>query len=455
MSHIKKTLSWLLVSALFFQISFNSLEKNVVYASAFVQIEEGILEEDFIVEDKILQFQISPQYIMEKMINENGIYEYKLNEKIISQAYVIEATVGVTTRIEIFNQLPKEIENYDIDWLAVIGKFAVGTAIIIAVGIVSHVTQGATYFIFASPEKVLKDALIGGAIGASLSLVLKNIKDGKPIDEATLKYTIEGFADGYMWGAITSVLLVAIKDFKMLKAFKRATGRLAKIKLDGTVLDKAGRIIGRAYYDSKGLWHLVDEVAHTVSIFDSTGKELLSLAANSLPANAILKLGAETATKICHTDDLGRIYRVDDKLLPDITYQFRNNVYRTDAKGRIAQLDFSQLELKSELRPRFSIADSKQVIAREKLITTDHNGHLIADLFNGDNTMANIVRMDAKVNQGKVKAIENSWRKAINEGKKVSGSITISYKGSAFRPSEFIYSYNDGSGSIIKTILNH
>ena len=78
---------------------------------------------------------------------------------------------------------------------------------------------------------------------------------------AAKKYAVEGFADGYMWGAISSVLKITGKNFKRLKAFKMATGGSAAIKADGTVFDEAGKRIGQAFYDNENVWHLVDETS--------------------------------------------------------------------------------------------------------------------------------------------------------------------------------------------------
>ena len=422
-------------------------------AESFIRIEEGKLDETLIEESLVSEEYLSQQYIREHLIYEDDIYEYRIDEDVIAQAYIFETKVSVNTTSEMVEILPRQIDDYEIDWPAVIGKFAVGTAIIIAVGVVHHVTGGSAYFVMATPAEVARDALIGGAFGAALDVLIHDIINGKTVETGAIKYAIEGFADGFMWGAIGSVLKVAGKNFKRLKAFKAATGGALKIKLDGTVLDAAGNAVGKAYYDSKNLWHLVDEVAKTTRVFDQAGRELLSMAGAGLPANSALRLGADAAFKLCYTDANGVIFRVGDELLPNMTYVIDGITYMTDKYGRIVSTEFAQLTLKDGARQL--IADSRFCIGHGEARTGDDLGHLIADMFNGDNTMANIVLMDGHVNKSPVKAIELSLKKAIQAGKQVSGRIDIAYSGHKFRPTEFIYSYDIGEGLVTKLIANH
>lgn len=449
-----RLLALLIVASLFIPTLEIPFPVYSVLAESFIRIEEGKMEEALIEESLVSEELLSQQYIREHLIYEDDLYEYRLNEDIIAQAYVFETKVSVNTTSEMVGILPRQIDDYEIDWPAVIGKFAVGTAIIITVGVVHHVTKGASsYFIMATPADVARDAFVGGAIGAALDVVIHDILNGKTVEPGAIKYAIEGFADGFMWGAIGSVLKVAGKNFKRLKAFKTATGGALKIKLDGTVLDAAGNVVGKAYYDSKNLWHLVDEVAQTTRAFDKAGKELLSMAGAGLPANSTLRLGADAAFKLCYTDANGVIFRVGDELLPNMTYVIDGVTYMTDKYGRIVSTEFAQLTLKDGARQ--VIADSRMCIGHGEARVGDDLGHLVADMFNGDNTMANIVLMDGHVNKSPVKAIELSWKRAIQEGKQVSGRIDISYAGHKFRPSEFIYSYDIGEGLVTKVITNH
>lgn len=447
----RKAFSLLLIVILVFQFS-----QSTANVSDQIIIKEGKLEEYLLEEQFIYESYLEPQYIYENVKYEDGIYEYIIPEQFQCETFLYEITITPETITNLVEILPPQLNDYNIDWPGVIAKFAIGTTIIISVGVLHWLTKGvSSFFIMASPGKVAKDAFVGGVIGTVMNLTINEIKNnGSLPDQALCKYAIEGFAEGYMWGAITSVLKVEVKNLKRLYQFKKATGGLLKLKLNGEVLDQSGNIIGKAYYDSSNVWHLVNESANTTTIFDSTGKELSTQVGTVLPANNKLSLGSGTTAHVCYTDESGIIYRVDDTLKPNITYKLGNNVYSTDSKGRIIRVEFNHLELKDPGRPRWPIADTMKAIGKNNAKVSDQRGHLIADQFNGNNTMANIVPQSQKVNQSLVKEIENTWADALQEGNNVSGFIQISYKGSSFRPSSFNYTYDCGSGLIEKIIPN-
>ena len=452
--------SRLLIISIIFQIGF--VPYNTALAlSSFVSIEEEHLPEDIFSEEKIEEYRLSPSYIEENLVYENGIYEYEINENILCQSYVIEATVGVTTIEQIHSKLPPRIDDYDINWPAVIGKFAVGTVVIIAVGIINHYTHVSTLYAMASPVEVTKCALVSGAISATINTLRHSVK-GETDGKAILKYSIEGFADGYMWGAITSVLKITSGISKRLSAFKTASNGLLTIKLDGTVLDATTKaVVGRAYF-CDDVWYLVNDVDRIVSVFDRHGNEILGSAAteilsqseSGLPANDLLRLGTSQQHQTCRTDENGLVYRVENELLPNIQYQLSGHTYVTDASGRIETVIFPDLKLRGSDRSRLDIADPKSIIGHGSWLTGDDRGHLIADWFNGDNTIANIVPQSSSINHGKILEIERTMAKALSEGKSVSGSIKILYNGTTYRPSEFIYEYDLGNGLITEYISN-
>lgn len=428
--------------------------------SSSTLISEHAIKEVLIYEKYINQGKTTEEYIVENLLYEDEIYEYKINEDIISEAYIIKVIAGETTEEEILAQLPEDIEEYDIDWVKVISRFAVGTTIIIAVGVVNHVYGGSTYFVFGSPATVAKDALIGGAMGAAINEVINSIKDGKPTHKAIKKYAIEGFAEGYMWGAITSVLKVASKNFKMPKSLKFSDGKSVKIAVDGSVVDDTGAV-WKAYNQKDGIFLKMDGTKENiVRLFDSSGKELVkattddltTIAVNILPPNTNFKLGTDKAAKIYKTDDVGQIFRVDNELLPNTYYELNGYNYTTDDLGRIIKADFKKLKLKSEYRLGF--ADIMDDIGKGFNKTRDQRGHLIADRFGGDNSLANLVPMDENINLSEYKIIENLWAKSINEGKNVSGTIKMNYTGKSFRPKNFDISYDVGERLVNKLIQN-
>lgn len=449
----KRVVALTLVFTFFCQILVGCGDNNS-QSNGNQSIQEEFVEEQFVFEDEVAEEKLTEEYIVENMVFENGIYEYQLTENIIAQTYVIEITVGELSEEEILNLLPPEIDEYNIDWPRVIAKFAVGTSIIIAVGVISGIVKTPAYFVMATPAEVSKEAFAGGAILASLNVALECASDETVISKKVQKYAIEGFADGYMWGAIESVLRIEVSNIKRLNAFKLATGAKLTIKADGTVYDTAGKLIGKAVYDKDGIWHLIDEVDDVIRFFDSKGKELLELAGNKLPANTILKFASEVSDILYYTDDVGNIMRAGDDLLPNITYQLDGHKYTTDKYGRIEKVVFDNLQLKPEGRSRLTIAERMSQIGKGDALVNDQRGHLIADRFDGNNTLANIVPMSPNANQVEVAEIEAIWAKCLEQGGHVSGTIEIVYSKSSFRPIEFIYTYDIGNGMVTKVISN-
>lgn len=421
-------------------------------------VVESEINEQFLNELHIDEQQLKASYIIENVIFNDGVYEYKINENIVCQVYLIETIISETPEKDIKFLLPEEINDYDIDWPKVIGKFAIGTSVIIAVGVVNYFAKS-TFFVFGSPITVAKDALIGGAIEMALNEVIACAKEGKNVRKAAKKYVIEGFAEGFMWGAISSVLKIFSENFKRLEKFKLATGGALRIKADGSVFDDAGKLIGEAVYRKDGTWYLWNRTSKTVlRAFDSSGKELTGVAfqgMSNLPANEKLRLGTDSAAQICYTDDNGQIMRIGKSLEPNIDYTLNGYTYSTDNYGRIVDANFSDLQLKNGERLSLGNLTLNDVgHGAEKV--TDDRGHLIADMFNGDNSMANIVAMDRDVNRagGEFYQIETALMNCLQKGGHASGTIEIIYSGSSFRPESFTYSYDIGNGLVSTFIPN-
>jgi hypothetical protein len=69
---------------------------------------------------------------------------------------------------------------------------------------------------------------------------------------------------------------------------------------------------------------------------------------------------------------------------------------------------------------------------------------LIASLFGGSGNIDNLVPMNQNLNQGKWKAMENRWAKAIESGENVQVKIKPKYKGDSQRPDRFEVNYKIG-----------
>lgn len=463
MRRLKQIISFLLVFVLCSQLLIGCGNNNASFNSSGVLIKETTIDEKFIKEDKIDEQFYSEQFITENVIYEDGIYEYIVDDIVIGEGYCFQVTITENFEEEILSQLPPEIEDYDIDWPAVIAKFAVGTTIIIATGVVGYFCPS-TYYVMASPVEVGTEALIGGAMAAAIEVGINELKAGGNLSEdAVKKYAIEGFADGYMWGAITSVLRVTAKNIKRPSSLTSESGEVLKIALDGAVKNASGKVLGKAYYAKDGIYILKEAGGVTaVELFDAAGKkivnataeQLAAIAGKKLPANTVLALGEGTVAQICRTDAEGVIYSINGELLKNTTYKLGNAVYKTDSLGRIIEVSFDKLELKEAGRPRKIITNTINEIGKGYELPGDQRGHIIADRFNGNNTLANMVPMSADANQGQYAAIEDLWAEALTDGKNVTGSLSFTYSGESFRPDRFKVTYDIGEGLISKIIVN-
>lgn len=440
-----------------------SSETDSTPQSSGILITENKIEESFIYEENIDEKYYTESFIAENLIFEDNTYEYVVDENVIAEGYYFEITITENAIEDVRKQLPEELEEYDIDWPAVIAKFSVGTTIIVATGVVGYYFPS-TYYVIATPVEVGVEAVIGGAIAAAINVGIQELKAGGDLPaEAVRKYAVEGFADGYMWAAITSVLRCVSKNVKRPSSLTSETGEILKIAWSGAVSDAAGNVVGNAYYAKDGIYILKEAAGVTaVELFDlagqqvvnATAEQLAAIAAKRLPANAVLALGEGTARQICRTDAEGVIYSINGELLKNTTYRLGSAIYKTDALGRIVEVSFDSLELKDPGRARRIIVNTINEIGKGYEVAGDQRGHIIADRFNGNNTLANMVAMSADANQGQYAAIEDIWAEALANGQNVSGSITFSYTEQSFRPDNFKVVYDIGEGLVTKIIVN-
>ena len=184
---IKALLSILIIIALCFSLagcSGKSSDVNTTNDS----FETDVVEEDVVVSDVILYDEpISDEEIYDNLIYDDNVYECKINDNIICDIVLIDVVVGETTEEEILNQLPEEYRDYDVDWSAVIGKFAVGTAVIIAVGFVDYATKGQAAFFFGTPQRAAKEAIAGAIAGAAINTSINCAIEGKPTQQKLMK----------------------------------------------------------------------------------------------------------------------------------------------------------------------------------------------------------------------------------------------------------------------------
>ncbi|WON77937.1 DNA/RNA non-specific endonuclease [Serratia sp. UGAL515B_01] len=116
-----------------------------------------------------------------------------------------------------------------------------------------------------------------------------------------------------------------------------------------------------------------------------------------------------------------------------------NKVYHTDELGRVKMVE---ADLTPMTKDRNTYQQRKAGKSGE---ATDEGGHLLASIFDGPGEKLNLVPMDANLNKGAWKKLENSWAKALEDGKPVKVKINPIYTGDSGRPSSFEIKHTIGN----------
>lgn len=456
MKNLRKLLSLFLIATI---LCHPLSQVSHLVTAAEVTVEDVVVIEDEIIEDTLTDdISVTGSYIEDIMFydDEEQVYRATLEGRATADSYTIDYTAGETSQEELLSQLPPEYEWYDINWGSVLGKIAVGSTVVVVVGTV-HTTSGGlmavTPFFGVSPPHVIKKAFVGGVTAAALNVALNKSR----ISDASgfVKYAIEGFADGFMFGALESVGAGLFKRLVLPKKFQFSSGLTGKLTLNGDVIDDSGKTLGKTFFDkeTKQLYLSEGKDLNRFRVFDQKGRELSNLSKVKLAANKVFLSGQGKKAVLHYTDDVGQLYRQGNKLLPNTTYRLSNNQYKTDGLGRIVEVSIDQLELKTHSGRR-AIMTNMDDLARGSAKAGDDRGHLIADLFGGDNSVANLVPMDSTVNRGSYKQVEQIWKKALESGQSVSGRIKIRYSDNSFRPDEFDISSRLGDDLFEQVIKN-
>ncbi|MCU6678623.1 hemagglutinin repeat-containing protein [Leclercia tamurae] len=139
-----------------------------------------------------------------------------------------------------------------------------------------------------------------------------------------------------------------------------------------------------------------------------------------------------------------------NKPLPNKTYNLDGDkVYKTDHLARPQQVEAT---LSANVKDRNGYQQCKSGKCGNP---GDEGGHLIASIFNGPGEKLNLVPMDGNLNKGAWKQMENTWAKAVNEGKEVKVKIQTSYIGDSVRPDKFTIVYSIDGGRPIEKVFNN
>jgi len=135
----------------------------------------------------------------------------------------------------------------------------------------------------------------------------------------------------------------------------------------------------------------------------------------------------------------GQYTKVNGKKVLKSNIEYKTNegyYYKTDSEGRISNVE-ATLQLGKADRNSYA----QRTVGREDRLPNDDGGHLIATIFKGSGEIDNLVPMNAPLNRKEYKALEASWRRALEAGKIVEVKIEPVYKGNSYRPSKFEVEY--------------
>ena len=122
-------------------------------------------------------------------------------------------------------------------------------------------------------------------------------------------------------------------------------------------------------------------------------------------------------------------------LKPNENYEANEYRYRTDSQGRIVSCE-GTLRLEEGKRN----LDHQRKVGGEDRRETDQGGHVIASRFGGSGKIDNLVPMDAELNQGRYKAMENEMADEVEKGNTVDVKVRMKYDGDSERPSSITVS---------------
>lgn len=140
-------------------------------------------------------------------------------------------------------------------------------------------------------------------------------------------------------------------------------------------------------------------------------------------------------------DDNGKLFRIDNDLMPNTNYEINGYKYTTDDEGRITSAS-GRLKLKQDGRERLEIRDSIESIGKGDQQKSDDRGHLIGDRFDGTNGLENMVPQDSKINQGDFNKFECDLAKEVKLGKEVTVDVQPIYSEDSRRPDAIVVTYS-------------
>lgn len=216
-------------------------------------------------------------------------------------------------------------------------------------------------------------------------------------------------------------------------------GKTCKTDDSGYIYQQDGNFFPNDFFVVDGILYLTDENGELV--FDDAPPEPEKVSLE----NAEQKSESYPCERVIdgekyYYDSNGSLYRVDDQLLSNSTYELNGYKYETDDQGRIVSAE-GKLHLKED-RDRLPIKDSIEAVGKGDQKGGDDRGHLIGDQFDGSNGLENLVPQDSNINRGDFKNFENELAREVKAGNEVYVKVEPVYDGNSNRPSCIVVTYS-------------
>lgn len=215
-----------------------------------------------------------------------------------------------------------------------------------------------------------------------------------------------------------------------IKIAEVAASEIFKKELNGFNEIKAEKLLGKEVCDSfwKQLLNSKIDLNKISGNIAKIGEELYNLNTEELD------------NRKRYMDDNGNLYRVENSLIPNNSYELNGYTYTTDAEGRIASVE-GVLHMKDR-EGRLPIRDSIEDIGKGDQKEGDDRGHLIGDQFDGPNGLENMIPQDSDINRRDFKNFENALAEKVKDGETVKVKIEPIYEGDSHRPTDILVTYS-------------
>jgi hypothetical protein len=124
--------------------------------------------------------------------------------------------------------------------------------------------------------------------------------------------------------------------------------------------------------------------------------------------------------------------------------------YTLDAEGRVTRIQGKLTSNPAQKR------NTKAQLAAggDARLATDEGGHFIGRRFDGPTEDLNHFAQNMNLNRGAYKSLENSWEKALKDGKEVLVDIIPTYPANSKRPSSLLIKYTIDKQPFRKNFFN-